>query len=425
MLFFIVYYHICCTYVVPKKQIMPSTKVLLRTAKILKNGEHPIVLRIIKDRKTKFIFTGLTCPKNLWDFKNNLPLKKHPNKVELDVFISQRMINAQNAILNLENDQKDYSSELIMKKVRNNTKRTTLFRFIDELVTNFEKVNKIGNAKVYKDTKRAIAKFRNQKDLQFTDIDNSFLKKFEQDFSERGVSGNSISVHMRTLRSVFNKAIAGGYCKKDHYPFNEYKISKLTSETVKRALTKEQMLKLINLEIDADSKLIDSHYINLFSYYNRGMNFKDIALLRWKDINNDRLIYCRAKTHKVYNIKLLPPALEILKYYKKFTGNDVENYVFLILNKEKHITPSQIDNRIKKVIKMTNKDLKEIAKQAKIDFNLTTYVARHSYATIMKRSGASTSIISESLGHKTEKTTQIYLDSFENLILDKANEAIL
>ena len=74
---------------------------------------------------------------------------------------------------------------------------------------------------------------------------------------------------------------------------------------------------------------------------------------------------------------------------------------------------------------MINSDLKEIAKKAKIDFNLTTYVARHSYATIMKRSGASTSVISESLGHTSEKTTQVYLDSFENLILDEANEAIL
>ena len=100
-------------------------------------------------------------------------------------------------------------------------------------------------------------------------------------------------------------------------------------------------------------------------------------------------------------------------------------YIFPILNTKTHVTASQIANRIKKKAKVVNKDLKEIAGAAKIDFNITTYVARHTYATIMKRSGASTSVISESLGHDSEKTTQIYLDSFENKILDEANKAIL
>ena len=416
---------ICCTYVVPKNLNMASTKVLLRKSKLLKNGEHPIVLRVIKDRKTKFIFTGLSCPLELWDFKTNKPSKKHPNKFDLDVFISQKMVEAQNVILKLENEQKDYSSEQIKKKYKNASKKTTFFTFTDEIVSNLEKANKIGNAKMYKDTKRAISKFRNERDLSFTDIDNSFLKKFEQMFLEREVTGNSISVHMRTIRSIFNKAISEGYCKKESYPFDEYKISKLQTTTIKRALTKEQMLKIMNLKLESNSKFITPKNIFLFSYYNRGMNFKDMAMLKWSDIKEGRMTYARAKTGKVYNIGILKPAIEILNYYKKITGDKKDNYVFPFLNKEKHITPMQIDNRIKKTTKMTNSDLKEIAKLCKIDLNLTTYVARHSYATIMKRSGVSTSLISESLGHNTEKTTQVYLDSFENLILDEASKVIL
>ena len=404
---------------------MASTKVLLRKSKLLKNGEHPIVLRVIKDRKTKFIFTGLSCPLELWDFKTNKPSKKHPNKFDLDVFISQKMVEAQNVILKLENEQKDYSSEQIKKKYKNASKKTTFFTFTDEIVSNLEKANKIGNAKMYKDTKRAISKFRNERDLSFTDIDNSFLKKFEQMFLEREVTGNSISVHMRTIRSIFNKAISEGYCKKESYPFDEYKISKLQTTTIKRALTKEQMLKIMNLKLESNSKFITPKNIFLFSYYNRGMNFKDMAMLKWSDIKEGRMTYARAKTGKVYNIGILKPAIEILNYYKKITGDKKDNYVFPFLNKEKHITPMQIDNRIKKTTKMTNSDLKEIAKLCKIDLNLTTYVARHSYATIMKRSGVSTSLISESLGHNTEKTTQVYLDSFENLILDEASKVIL
>lgn len=404
---------------------MISTKVLLYKSKVLKNGEHPIMIRLINDRKSKYIATGQSCDPDLWDFKENKPNKKHPNRIELELFLDKKKNEAQKIILNYENDNKTYSPEQIKKTYKIGSKKTTVFKFMDQIIENLIKINKIGNANMYKDCKRALSKYRNGKDMNFTDIDVSFLKKFEQSFSERGVTGNSISVYMRSIRSVFNKAIVEGYCKRDLYPFYNYKISKLITDTAKRALTKVQMQKIIVLKIKPDNKLYVAKNIFLFSYYNRGMNFTDMASLKWENIINDRLIYTRAKTGKNYNIGLLKPAIEILNYYKKFTGDKKDNYIFQLLIKEKHVTAQQIDNRIEKMNKMVNKDLKEIASLAKIDFNLTTYVARHSYATIMKRSGASTSIISESLGHDTEKTTQIYLDSFENKILDEANKALL
>jgi integrase len=118
------------------------------------------------------------------------------------------------------------------------------------------------------------------------------------------------------------------------------------------------------------------------------------------------------------------PAIDILKYYKKTYYDGEDSYVFPILNST-HKTAKSIDYRIDRMLKIVNKDLKEIATLAKIDEILTTYVARHSYATIMKRSGVSTSIISEALGHESEKTTQIYLDTFESKVLDEASMAIL
>ena len=153
------------------------------------------------------------------------------------------------------------------------------------------------------------------------------------------------------------------------------------------------------------------------------MNFTDIAFLKWENLDSNRLKYIRAKTGKTYNIGLLEPAIEILNYYEQFKKSKT-NYVFPILN-DTHKTATQIDNRIAKMNKAINKQLKDIAKKTNIDFKLTTYVARHSYATIMKRGGISTSIISESLGHGNEKTTQVYLDSFENNVLDEASKTIL
>lgn len=404
---------------------MISTKVLLYKSKILKNGEHPIVIRLIQNRKARYISTGMSCHHSLWDDKDNKPKKKHPNQVELELFIDQKKADAQKVLLGLETEKKDYSTEHFKKTFKAGTKIITVFKFIDQIVEDLKKANKIGNANMYKDCKRALSKYRNERDLNFSDINYSFLKRFEQSYSEKGVTGNSISVYMRTIRAIFNRAIAEGYCAPGLYPFNEYKISKLFTDTAKRALTKVQMQKIIDVKLDPALKLSDAKNIFLFSYYNRGMNFKDMACLKWGNIRENKMIYTRAKTGKAYNIGLLAPAIAILKQYKPITGGKKENYVFPILNSEKHISASQIDNRIEKINKQINKDLKTIADKTKIGFHLTTYVARHSYATIMKRSGVSTSIISESLGHHSEKTTQIYLDSFENTVLDEANKAIL
>jgi integrase len=121
---------------------------------------------------------------------------------------------------------------------------------------------------------------------------------------------------------------------------------------------------------------------------------------------------------------LLDPAIEILKYYNNIYYNGEESYLFPILD-ESHDTPTKIDNRIHKLLRKTNKDLKIIGEKANIKGKLTTYVARHSFATILKYGGISTAIISEALGHESEKITQVYLDSFENNVLDEATKVIL
>lgn len=413
--------YLCCT----QNENMASTKLILRTAKTLKNGEHPIVLRIIKDRRTKFIFTGYSCSSELWDFKENKPKKKHPNRLELELFLDKKKAEAQKIVLDLENENLNYTPESFKQVYKISTKKITVFAFFEEVIQNLIKQNKVGNANMYKDCKRSLIKFRNNLDFYFSDIKVSFLLRYERHLVERGVSGNSISVYMRTIRSAFNKAIAEKYIKRDTYPFEEYKISKLDTGTQKRALSKLQMQEIINLEILEWNSIMNAKNYFLFSYYCRGINFTDIALLTWKDINSNRLTYVRAKTGKSYNMELLQPAKDILDLYQPFTGEKNDNYIFPILKKSTHITAVQKDYRITKVLKQVNTDLKKIANLAKIDIVLTTYVARHSYATVLKKQGVSTSIISEALGHDNEKTTQIYLDTFENSVLDDASRGLL
>ena len=157
-----------------------------------------------------------------------------------------------------------------------------------------------------------------------------------------------------------------------------------------------------------------------FSYLTAGINFVDIANLTKDNLMDKRIVYVRKKTKKQIIVPLQPKAIELINKY----ANPNNLYLFPILSPF-HKTEQQKANRLHKVISKVNKCLKDIGKELNIPINLTTYVARHSFATVLKRSGVSTSIISESLGHSSEKITQIYLDSFENSQIDAAMANLL
>ena len=405
---------------------MSSVKVVLYTSKKLKNKEHPIMLRVIKDRKIKYLSIGASCSKNLWSEENNLPMKKHPLYEELLVLIDNKRLEATRLLLGLKADSKDYSAEEVRGRLKTIvTDKKTVFKYFDEMVSRLEKSERIGYANIFKATKNSLFKFRNGQDFEFTDITTSFIIKYEEDFLNRGVTLNSVFVFMRTFKTLLNYARKENIIKYEFNPFKDISFTKYRRiKTKKRAISKEEIQKIAKLKLKPETSIFHSRNYFMFSFYNRGINFIDMAFLKWKDIKKGRLNYNRKKTKEQFTIGMLEPAMEILKYYKKIYYDSEESYVFPILN-ESHETAKSKDNRIDKILKVVNADLKIIAGMAKINEKLTTYVARHSYATIMRRSGASTAIISESMGHDSEKTTQIYLESFENIVLDEASKAIL
>lgn len=403
-----------------------STQVVLFTSKRLKNGEHPIMIRVIKDRKPKYFSIGESCHPNLWDTKNNCPKKAHPHKKELELKIDIKKNEVKKLLLDMENEKADFSLDEFGQKYKASNKRITLFSYLNELIEGLTKEGRMGYATSHKDLKRVLLAFRGGKDFQFSDIDHPFLRKFEQDCRIKNFKDNTIGVYVRTLRAVYNKAIKDGYAKKATYPFDDFKVARLRNETKKRAISKADVKKIEALQCVEHSRLFHSRHFFLFSFYCSGINFVDVALLQWSNFKEygDKVIltYTRRKTDKNFVIQLLPPAIEILNFYK---ANKTGDYVFPYLDKEKHNTPLSIENRLHKTKTQVNRDLKELAQQAGIDETITTYVARHTFATTLKRQGVSTSKISELMGHDSEKTTQTYLDSFENDDLYEATKALL
>jgi integrase len=286
-------------------------------------------------------------------------------------------------------------------------------------IERLEKAKRNGYALSCKQVYNSLLKFNKHLDIYFSDIDVTWLKKYELWLRTNEIAENTIGIRFRTLRMIYNVAIDEKNANPEYYPFNTYKVSKLHEETAKRALTKKDIKKITTYKTDNYYKKLAIN-IFTFSYLMGGINFVDITTLTHNNIVEDRLVYSRKKTSKLIKLPIHPEALNIIRSYQ----NAENPYLFPVLNKF-HKTEQQKANRVHKVITKVNKHLKDIGKELKIPIDVTTYVARHSFATVLKRSGVSTSIISESLGHSSEKVTQIYLDSFENTQIDKAMENLL
>ena len=161
--------------------------------------------------------------------------------------------------------------------------------------------------------------------------------------------------------------------------------------------------------------------IFIFSYLCGGINFTDIANLTRENIVNGRLHYIRQKTGKPIKIGIPKEAMLIMEKYSK----DSNGYLFPILDNKIHKTALQKQNRIHKIRGKVNEVLKILGKRLGIGSNITTYVARHSFASVLKKSGVNIALISEALGHSDMATTQIYLDSFDNEQVDEAMKNLL
>ena len=310
-----------------------------------------------------------------------------------------------------------------IEKFTSKKKHATVFEFYDEVINDLTETGKAGNSMVYLDSKRALEKFESSPYLEFGDIDPVFLNRWKSFLLKRGTSPNTISVYMRTLRSLYNKAIVEGVAKQEDYPFGKrFSIKDIEQETSKRAIGADQIKEVIALTVEPLTKIWWARNYFLFSFFTMGMNFTDMAYLKWGQVKDGRIVYQRKKTGRYFSIKITQEAAEILNDVKVYTTNN--KYVFPILNDDIHKTPEQKKTRIKTVLRDYNKSLKEIGKSLGIS-GLTSYVARHSWATIQKKRGISISLISEALGHTTERTTRIYLESFGDEELDRINENIL
>lgn len=411
---------------------MGAIKIVLHKVKRA-NGSYPIRIRVTKNRKSKFFKTIFHALPEEFNEKTEQFTRKYSNYLQSNRVLLKFKDKALKVYSELEYENEYFSlkdfDRAFVSTVKPTQNMDNFFYFWNELIEDLNSAGRTGDARIHRHSYAALKKFNGSTQLRFEEIDITFLQKYENQLRSQGGTNGGISVRMRSIRTVYNLAIARSDVKtkigrmlNENYPFKKYKISRLKSNPIKKALPYEDMMKIVNMDIYKYPHLIHSHNLFVFSFYTRGMNFTDQMFLEWNQIGGNKINYNRSKTKGSFNITILSPVRKILDYYKE---NSIRTkYVFPILLKDE-MTPIQIENRKHKTRKQYNKDLKEIAFHCEIDTNLTSYVARHSFANSLKQLGVATDVISEALGHQNLAVTQAYLKDLDSSVIDEASALLL
>ena len=396
-----------------------TVNVVCYKSKVLKNNESPLMIRVCKDRKMKYQSLGISILPKYWDFKANKPTSKCPNKEYIERLIAEKVKVYTDKVIEFKSQEKEFTATSLMEKVNKPVKRKTIQEVFKQYIQELESANRLRYADMYKCTMHSLIKFNKHLDIPFSDMDTIWLKRYEVWLQSQGLAINTLGTRFRHLRVIYNFAIEEKIVKSEYYPFNSFKVSKLSQTTAKRSIQKDEILSVLNYQGQTPLECLAIDLFT-FSYLAAGINFGDIARLTKDNILENRLIYIRKKTQKQIKVSLQEQAIKLIQKYS-MPDNP---YLFPILSNF-HKTEQQKVNRIHKIIAKVNKSLKEIGERLNIPIDLTTYVARHSFATVLKRSGVNTSLICEALGHSSERVTQIYLDSFGNDQMEDAMKNLL
>ena len=397
---------------------MSKIKPVLFTSKKLADGKHPVMLRITH-HKVGYAAIGCSCRPEDWDDKFSRLKPGFPNYKRWNNRILSDFALAEQYILEMEAKGKSFTVEDVVKQLRNDYEEIGFMKFTQQEIDRMKAANKLGNAAVYDMALKLVKKIRNEKEFVFDDLNYKMLKDIETFCYSNGNSNNTVCYYMRTIRAIYNKAIKAGYASAEYYPFKTYKFRYISPR--KRALSEEDIRTLKNKKVKKGTDLWHAQNLFFFSFYSMGMNWIDMALLKVKNIRNDRINYKRSKTGREFTIKISSPMKKILSHYLK--GKTKDDYIFPIVTRND--SPELVRKDIVLRMQWFNESLKDLADLCDIQTNLTSYVARHSWATIASRKNINIGIISEGLGHRDIKTTQTYLASFGNDALDSANEIII
>ena len=395
-----------------------SVSIVHDTRRALADGGYPVKIRVTKQRVQKYYSTGKSLTQQEWDVlwtsKNRDIQSKRKdieNSFEIVKAAVQELAYAGN-----------FSHVRLANRLRHNT-TTSLNRLFAVHIEDLEAIKSVRTASIYTNAIGSIERFAGS-NIPLDMVSPRWLERCEAFWRNEGKTATTIAMYMRSLRAVFNYGIKEGILRQSDYPFGRGKYEIREGEGRKLALNIQQIGKIARYD-DGDPLTRKYRDLWMFLYYCNGINMADFVQLKFKDIVNGEIRFTRQKTanttHKVKEIAVVitEPMRKIIQDWGNVPAPD--NYIFPILDGKE-----DLEERIRKTKNATraiNQRMKRVGKALRIG-SPTTYTTRHSFATVLKRSGANIAYISESLGHSDIKTTEHYLASFERDEREK-NAALL
>ena len=373
-----------------------------------KEGLYPVKIRVTYKRQRKYYGTGKYLSEDEWE---RLPAtkSKHLNDIKKDIQIAADRVKGTLKEL-IREDM--FSFEALNKRLGSAT-GSTLNEAFTAKVQGLSEAGKVSTSYVYKYSLRSIEIFAGKK-IKYSQVTVDWLKRYEQSLLTEKRSYTTVSMYMRALQSIMNEAKAAGIIKPSQHPFGRGRYEIPQHEVRNLALTISDIGKIVKYDCKTDA-IEMCRDLWFFSYLCNGANITDICKFKYSNIGNGEISFyrqktvARAKKKKLIHAIVTPEMQAIIdRWGNNFESADTFVFPFLKGNE----TPTEERRLIKKTIRRMNYYMQGIGESLGVG-NISTYTARHSYASVLKRSGANIAFISESLGHSDLKTTENYLASFE------------
>ena len=298
--------------------------------------------------------------------------------------------------------------------------------FVNDEVMRLKTAGRFKTASNYLTAARSWTKFMEKSDWRFSEMEVVVVERYQRWLSERGVCLNTISAYMRALRVMYHRAMEAGKqepsvgleCQKGIGSNPFVKVFTGRAKTAKRSISEKEILQLHNLQLPKYSSLSLARDIFLFGFYAMGMPFVDIAYLRKSNLREGFILYARHKTGQPIRVAILPPMRELMQRYNR---PDSE-YLFPILSEG---CADTLHRQYLRHLRQYNYSLHRLSEMMEVSRPLSSYVVRHTWASIAYQHHVDISLIGKALGHTKTSTTLLYIRSLFDPDLADANQGLM
>ncbi len=378
-----------------------------------KNGEIPIYLRFTENRKTRYLSTGITVKEEEWNPKKEEVRKSHPLSVKYNNELTQFKIKAEGEKSDLRQEG-ELDSLKLKERLRFNGAKS-IREFGDEYRESLKETERFWEHRHFGVLLKDLEGMK-VVDLPVSRVDQAFIEQLKAYlFKEVRNSNNTVRKKLQRFKGMIKEAIKQGYLSSNPYEFFE-PVKRENSNKAKLDLEQIEAIKKLDLKKDSFEWHVRNYF--LFSYYMAGIRFSDMCTLTTANIIDGRLRYSMHKTGTEKNIQLRPVHFEILSHY----NTENKGYIFPLLE-DVYTDEFALKKKISSKNALVNKALKRIAKKTGIQESISFHVSRHSFAHNALKKKMNLYSISKALGHSGIKTTEQYLKSFDEEMLDESMDS--